>query len=262
MTGRFKAASLVLALFLLVLTGCGNGNDPGEEDIVKARKSFDNGFFLEAEAGYERYLQLAPQGKHRKEAWSRLLDIALNIKGDLDRSVALLEAMYLEQSSDKAEASSIMFRLGNLYQQLGNRDKALDSYEKALRLAQGMPDRMVPIQIRLARLYRQLGSYDLVLETLDSCVKIASIPEEKAQCLYELAQSYSLIYSWTQVKRAVDQLLSIDEASEELKAMGILLIADMHEHNNEFDKARELLESIQDTYPNPMVIKSRLNNLH
>lgn len=261
-TERSKAAGFVLALFfLLALTACGSGKTPGEQDLENARRSFDNGFFLEAEAGYERYLQLEPQGKHRKEAWSRLLDIALNIKADLDRSVALLEAMYLEQGSDRSEASDIMFRLGDLYQQLGNRDKALESYEKSLRLSEGQPSRMVRVQLKLARIYRMQGSYDQVLKTLSNCAEIATVPEEKAHCLYELAQSYSLINSWSQVQRAVDQLLNMNDAPEDLKAMGIFLLADMYEHEHDYDKARELLTSIRDTYPNPLVIDARLKHL-
>lgn len=264
MIRRFMRAGFVPALFLIALLGlfgCGNGASPGEQDLKNARKSFDNGFFLEAEAGYERYLQLEPQGKHRKEAWSRLLDIALNIKADLDRSVALLEAMYLEQGADKAEASDIMYRLGELYQQLGKPEKALESYEKSLRLSQNLPERKVRAQLQLARLYRLRGSYDLVLETLDDCSRSATNTKQKARCLYELAQSYSFINSWAQVKKAVNQLLALEGASEELKAMGIFILADMYEHDHNYEKARELLLSIRDTYPNPLVIETRLDNL-
>lgn len=252
---------MAVVLALLALVGCSRSGSAGAEDLEQARDAYSKGFYLEAEKGYERYLQVEPQGKFRKEAWERLSEIAVNIKGELDRAVVLLEAMYLELGTDPDEAWRIMNRLGDVYSQLGNLTKAVESYEKCLVHAAGNPERMCQTQMRMAKLYRAMGNYDLVTATLSNCADAAPNNESKAKCLYELAQSYSFISNWSQSKRAVDTLLDLPDVSDETRALSIFLLADIYENERNYAKTRELLESIRTTYPNPKVVETRLANL-
>jgi len=244
-----------------LLAACSSDTSPGMEDIERARAAYSKGFYLEAEKDYERYLQIEPQGADRKEAWDRLSEIAVTIKGDYDRAVVLLEAMYLELGGDAGEAWKIMYQLGEVYAELGNRPKAIESFEKCLVHAEGNPEHVYRTQLRMARLYRDMGSYDLVATTLENCADSASEPEAKARCLYELAQSYSFISGWGQARKTLEQLLEIKGLSEETHALAVFLLADIYEHERDFRKTRELLESILTTYPNPKVVESRLGNL-
>jgi len=80
-----RACALVLAV-QLSLTACDRGGGSGPaQDLAIARESYSAGYFLEAETAYERYLQSDPQGKHRLEAWTRLVEICSGVKGDPDR---------------------------------------------------------------------------------------------------------------------------------------------------------------------------------
>lgn len=252
---------IMLAAAMAVVAACSSDTSPGAEDIERARESYSKGFYLEAEKDYERYLQIEPQGEFRKEAWDRLSEIAVNIKGDYDRAVVLLEAMYLELGGDANEAWTIMFQLGEVYAELGNQPKAIESFEKCLIHAEGNPEHTYKTQLRMARLYRAMGSYDLVASTLENCADSATGPEAKAKCLYELAQSYSFISGWNQARKTLKQLLDIPGLSEETHALGMFLLADIYEHERDFRKTRELLKSILTTYPNPKVVESRLGNL-
>lgn len=246
---------------LLVLLGCEPGGSPGADDIARARESYSKGLYLEAEKDYERYLQVEPQGPYRKEAWDRLSEIAIKIKNDYDRAVVLLEAMYLELGTDPDEAWRIMFELGNVYALLNNRAKAIESFEKCLIHAQDSPENTYTTQLRMAKLYRSMGNYELVAATLETCADNAMDNEAKARCLYELAQSYSFISNWSQSRRALESLLKLDNVSTETSALSIFLLADIYENERDYQKTYELLLSIKDTYPNPLVIESRLNNL-
>ena len=53
----------------------------------------------------------------------------------------------------------------------------------------------------------------------------------------------------------------MDKASAELKVMSTFLLADAYEAERNLPKARELLVSIKDSYPNPEVVISRLASL-
>ena len=253
--------SLILIVGLLGLIGCNSGSTPGADDIDRARESYSKGLYLEAEKDYERYLQVEPQGPFRKEAWDRLSEIAIKIKADYDRAVVLLEAMYLELGTDPDEAWRIMFELGDVYAHLQNRAKAIESFEKCLLHAVDNPENTYKTQLRMARLYRSMGNYELVAATLDNCADNAVTDDAKGVCLYQLAQSYSFISNWSQSKRALESLLELSDLSSETRALSIFLLADIYENERNYEKTHELLMSIKDAYPNPLVIESRLSSL-
>lgn len=255
---------IIIAMIMVLaclMAACTPEKTAGAEDIELARDAYSKGFYLEAEKNYERYLQVEPQGEFRKEAWDRLSEIAINIKGDYDRAVVLLEAMYLELGSDNEIAWKIMFELGNAYEELGNRAKAMESYEKCLVHSVDSPENTYKTQLRMARLYRKMGSFDMVAATLESCADSAEDVDVKSHCLYELAQSYSFIGSWYQARTTLETLLDIPDIPTEVKALSIFLMADIYEHERDYETTRKLLESILDTYPNRKVVESRLAHL-
>lgn len=252
---------MALIAALLVAISCTPNDTPGHEDIERARNAYSEGFFLEAEKDYERYLQVEPQGEFRQEAWNRLSEIAVTIKGDFDRAVVLLEAMYLELGTDPDEAWRIMFQLGNVYGQLGNRARAIESYEKCLVHAVDSPEKTFKTQLQMAKLYRSIGNYEMVAATLENCADSTVDNDSKARCLYELAQSYSFIANWNQSKRALETLLELEGVGQETHVLAVFLLADIYENERNYAKTKELLESIVTTYPNPKVIESRLASL-
>jgi len=252
---------MFLFISLIGTGGCSTEPDQGVDDIERARTSYSKGFYLEAEKEYERYLQAEPQGAYRKEAWERLSEIAVTVKGEYDRAVVLLEAMYLELGDDEEAGWRIMYQLGEVYSVLGNKLKAIESFEKCLLHAAEFPEKTTQTQLRMARLYRDMGNYGQVAATLQNCVDSADNADDKAQCLYELAQSYSFISSWSQAKNALETLLSLQDVSEETRALSVFLLADIYENDRDYAKAKSLLESIVDTYPNRRVVESRLANL-
>lgn len=252
---------ILLAATVFAVAACSSPSTPGQEDIERARESYSKGFYLEAEKDYERYLQVEPQGEFRKEAWDRLAEIAVSIKGDYDRAVVLLEAMYLELGGNPGTAWNIIFQLGEVYSELGNTPKAIEAFEKCLDQAQGNPEHTYKTQLRMARLYRAMGSYDLVAATLENCADSAADDEAKAKCLYELAQSYSFISSWSQAEKALNALLALTNISDETRSLAVFLQADIAENDRDYAKARDLLKSILHTYPNPKVVEIRLANL-
>ena len=259
---RMTGAVACLAVVLLCLAwGCSRKEPPGAEALADAREAYAKGFYLEAESGYERYLQTAPEGEHRREAWDRLVEISLTIKDDKEKAAALLEAMYLEFGQRPDQAWSILYQLGEVQEARGDKAKALDAWEKCLDLAARDSERAASAQMRMARLYRRQGSYDLVVDVLRNCAKHAGSETSRADCLYELAQAYGFIHSYGQALETLDAILAMDGVDPEKKALATLLKVDVLEHQRRWDEARELLLTIQDTYPNPLVVQSRLKNL-
>lgn len=256
----------LLPLCALVLAclaaACGRGaSQGGEVDLKLARDAYANGYFLEAETAYERYLQSDPQGRHRLEAWTRLVDICAGVKGDPDKAVSLLETATLEYASRPKDNWPLLFRLGELYERRGQRRKALDVWGRCLDTAGDDRARIVQAQLRMAVAERALGKPDLAVDHLIRAEAKAPDAESKSRVLYELAQTYSLSWNWPKTRETLQRLQGVQDAPREIEVMGAFLMADVCEAQGDIPQARKLLLSIKDAYPNPEVIIDRLSRL-
>jgi tetratricopeptide (TPR) repeat protein len=263
--GISRASIIVRALVLAALfclAACDRGAPSGSAlDLSIARKAYSSGYFLEAETAYERYLQTDPQGKHRLEAWTRLVEICAGVKGDPDKAVSLLETATLEYGSRPKENWPLLFRLGELYEQRGQRQKAIDTWGRCLDTAVGNTDRVVQVQMRMAVADRALGRADIAVDLLTTSIGQARDVEVKARAMYELAQTHCMSWNWAKAKTILEEILGMEKAPEDLKVMSAYLLADAYEAERNLPKARELLLSLRDTYPNPEVIAARLAGL-
>ncbi len=247
---------------LLLLAACDRAvSEDSGRDLSIAREAYTGGYFLEAETAYERYLQSDPQGKHRLEAWSRLVEINTSVKGDQAKGVTLLETATLEFATRPELNWPLLYRLGELYEQTGQRKKAMDAWGRCLDTAGKDAARAVQAQMRMAVAGRALGQHDQAVELLSQAVAQAPDAELKGRAMYELAQTYGLSWNWPKSKAILTDLLAMDKAPQDLKVMGTFLLAEAYESERDIAKARELLLSIKDTYPNPEVIVARLANL-
>jgi|GEM_PF-336825 len=255
------ACALVLAAALLAVA-CDRGASSGPAlDLKLAREAYSGGYFLEAETAYERYLQADPQGKHRLEAWTRLVEICSGVKGDLPKAVTLLETATLEYNGRPDLNWPLLFRLGEIYEQLGQRKKAVEAWGRCLDTANGDAAKALSAQMRMAVADRAMGKHDLAVDLLTQCVAQARDPETKSRAMYELAQTYSVTWNWPKAKAILEDILKMDKAPQDTRIMSTFLLADAYEAERNLPKAKELLLSLKDTYPNPEVIVERLNTL-
>ncbi len=256
------AQVLVITLALAFAAACDRGAPVGPAlDLAIARDAYAGGYFLEAETAYERYLQADPQGKHRLEAWTRLVEIASGVKGDLGKAVTLLETATLEYNSRPEANWSLLFRLGELYEQQGQRKKAVDAWGRCQDTSGGDAAKAVQAQMRMAVANRAQGKHDLAVDLLTQCLGQAKDVETKSRAMYELAQTYGLSWQWAKARGILENILALDKAPQEVKVMSAFLLADAYEAERNIPKAREILLSLKDTYPNPEVIVTRLATL-
>lgn len=260
---RFRTFACLCALVLAaLLAACDRGASAGSEvDLDIARDAYASGYFLEAETAYERYLQADPQGKHRLEAWTRLVEICSGVKGDPDKAVTLLETATLEYAARPKDNWPLLYRLGELYEQQGQRKKALDAWGRCLDTAGSDAAKIVQAQMRMAIADRAMGKSDLAEDLLGQAIKRAPDIESRCRAKYELAQTYALTWNWPKAEAILNEILAEDKAPQELKVMSTFLLADAYEAERNLPKAKELLLSIKDTYPNPEVIINRLATL-
>lgn len=250
---------LIILLCLLCACACTPSIDGGM--LAQADAEFAKGNYLRAESLYERYLEAYPQGKDRWHAWERLGDIAVNVLDNQHKAATLLEAAYLEYSDNTQRAADMLWRLARVYTDLRDWEKASETWNRLVDNHDVPKDRLWRIYWNLGKIHQFRGRYAMAKESMLLCMEAAPDAESRAQCMYELAQAFSFLKDREHAKNWLQQLLELEEADPELKALAAYLLADQAEAEGDIERARELLESIRSTYPNPRVVESRLKHL-
>lgn len=250
---------IVCVLLALSLVACKQESSNG--GLVQANKEYAQGNYLKAESLYERYLELNPQGGGRYDAWRRLADISLNVTGNNKKAASMLEAAYLEFAANDAYAGEILWRLAGVQTQLHNFEKAVETWRRLLELHPPSTAKLWEAHWSLGKIYQFQGRYDMARESMLACVESAPNDVIRAKGMYELAQAYSLLKNRPQTRIWLEKVLEVEQAEAETKALASYLLSEILELDGDKVRARALLESIRDTYPNPLVIESRLKHL-
>ncbi len=171
--------------------------------------------------------------------------------------------MLLEYGADSDQAWLIMTQLGQLLLQANDLDKAVLVLRRRLELPSLDRPRRAVALLELSRALQRQGKFDAARETLQACVHEAGRDQYKADCLYELAQTLYFLRDMDQAKRALEELMALPRSavSAQTRSHAAFVLADIYEHEREFDKACELLESILDDHPNPRAVRARLGLL-
>lgn len=244
---------------LLFLTAC--RSEVPNALLAQADSEYELGNYIKAESLYESYLKSNPQGGGRWDAWRRLVDISLNVTGNDKKAASILEAAYLEFADHPEYAGKILSRLAQVQTSIENYEKAVTTWRRLLELHPPGKDELWEVHWNLGKLYQFQGRYDMAREAMLACIEYAPNDAIRAKGMYELAQAYSLLKNRPQARVWLKRVLEANGAEEETKALAAYLLSEIYELEGDFQRARELLQSIRDTYPNPLVIDSRLKHL-
>ncbi len=255
------ALCLALCLgWLCLIVGCSAEKKEDVQLMEQARQAYAAGHFFKAEQLFESYLQTSPQGKHRWDAWSRLLDIAL-MHDQWRQAASYLEAMHLEFGDSPARALELLKRLAEVYESRQQWDQSLEIYKKIQLLENIDPALLTKTHWKKAKLYLRKHEYDLSRQAAQECIALNPEPDMHGECLYVMAQADSYMHNWEQARQSLQEIMQMDGVSAERKAVGGLLLADIFERAGKIEEAADVLKSIRDDYPNPLVVDARLKFL-
>lgn len=276
---RALCVLLLLASLFAGLVGCPS-HEEGTDALQSARKAYSIGHFSEAERIYQHYLRAQPEGAQRWEAWNRLVEISVNVMGDYEKAAGLLNSMYLEFGDNPQRAWDLLTRLAAVHESMQRHMEAVKIWRRTLSLPQLTPQQRGEVFMRMATALRQEREYAEAGKVLEACVQEAQVPEVEGDCLYQYAQTLEIMVRRAQaqsldkeyaeldipavqerIKGLLNRVRNLEKLDQERKAMATFLLADMLEAQGETKRARELFASIRETYPNPIVIKTRLENL-
>jgi tetratricopeptide (TPR) repeat protein len=260
-TGRALLPFLAACAFAAALALSACSPDPAEKTALdQAREALSSGYFLEAEKGFEDYIRSHPRGRYRLEAWNRLVDTA-SLRGDTDKVADILEAMLLEYAQDPDTRSATALKLAELYDHLDRSDLALDLWRSVLDQKGLPPERRPEILRRMAKAARARGQAEASIQHLRDCAATAQKPDDRAVCLYELAQGLTLDQRLPAAKETVEEVRRMAQAPAHIRVQATFLLAEIHELDRNTKAARDLYESIRGLYPNREALEYRLKNL-
>jgi tetratricopeptide (TPR) repeat protein len=259
-TSGYLIRALACLLILIFPTSCG-GDLSGRDYFHEAEASLAAGNLREAAQLYEFFLEKEKDTSARMQAWERLLLIHLDMKKDVDRGMYILKSMSLETDLDQETLWSVYMRIGRLYVHQGMLEKSVEVLERALEAA-GDEERLIMTCESLADSCFKKNDNLTALEVLSFCLEELTAPsaETAGGLIYLLGKA---CYHQGDQETATHYLRGIlySDAQEDLRSRAGILLYDIYLLENDYDNARQTLSDLESIYPNPMVIKRRLQGM-
>jgi tetratricopeptide (TPR) repeat protein len=187
---------------------------------------------------YSRVLELDPE--HR-EAVSKLEELYRET-GQWDQLERLLDQQ-IDETDDSAGLADLYRRKADIaFQELGQADKAVDLYERAIKLNPGHAE----VIDALRQVYGEFEAWDELIELLKDQLSEGGIEDwaTERQLRLELAKVY--VDYGDQLDEAIEQLETVLEV-DEADSRALSLLADILEERQEFDELTALLERLEET---------------
>jgi tetratricopeptide (TPR) repeat protein len=255
-----RAAVLALCL-ACVLGACGAGPDSESQLLHSARTAYITGENLSAEDLYQKYLQDYPEGAYRLEAWNRLYDIAVNLRGDKRGAVLLVDAMLMEYAADPALIPELISRAAQLHGDLHDYEKAGTFWTQYIGLPQVPQPRRNQARLRLAKVYAVQKRIEDSLRILRECQQVKDEEQVYASCQLEEAGGLIRLERHDAAKALLLDLRSKVPAGSAVWNQAGFLLGEIYEQAHQTAQAIEVYESLLDTFPNPQAVRTRIQNL-
>jgi tetratricopeptide (TPR) repeat protein len=247
-------------LFLLLLSAC--TDDKFHHDhFYKAEESFASGKLEEAAKFYQLFLEKERNSPKRILAWERLLLIHLDIGRDVEQGVNILKSMSLENELEQDKLWSVFVRIGKLYVHQGQFESGIEMLERSLEIA-GDDEKLIQSHESLADAYYRMQDYPMALEVLYNFLESTpeTSPKDKGRINYLLGKIY---YQQKDLGMAIYYLRETlySDAEENERSKAGMLLCDAYLDENDQDRAQEVIKELESFYPNPMVIRMRLEGI-
>lgn len=260
---NIKTKSLLSVLLLIIslsLFSC-DENKSKKDDLYRGNQAYLVYDISDAEMYYKRYLRKNPYAESRWWVWSRLLDIAINIRQQKDIAAGYLEVMQEEYEDDQDRSRSIKISLATVYNELQRYDRAVAIWEELVNTP-GTPDE------DKARIYRDLASiYLRRLEftesttALHACLKLEVNDDEKSKCLYDLAETQIILGELPQAETNLQNLLKMPVTDSQRNLIAQFMLADVLEQQGHYEEALLKFKEMRELHPNHTVMELRIESL-
>lgn len=268
-----RFAALAFLAVLTLATACGKENKERTQAIfhlVNARIHYIKGDYSGAEQQYERYLHLAPDGEFSWEAWNRRVYIWLSVNNNSTQAAELLKEMAVEYSDTPERMPTILFQLATAYETAADLENSLGAWNAFLDLEGQDSQNATMAYLHIAHLEQERRGYEQALQALSKCLALVppqteagnkDVRLQRHTCIYEQARTRLMQLRIDEARDLLEGLILEPGIDKELNATVGYMLADIYRTQNNPDKAMVLLKAIQEWYPNPVVVRNRLEKI-
>lgn len=255
-----RSLPVLCALFLSLpfLGGCFDSRSEKVDDLTEARNAMINRDFLDAEKSFERYLRRCPNGTDRWEVWNSLVELTLSVRNDHKAAIELMETMLVEYANDMQKKRTISIRLAEQYRLVRASDRAITLWSSVAEDLQADPVDRAGACRKLSDIYLRRLEFELSKEALGYCLALELPDNIRGECLYALAQTYMGMDDLENAIKELRNTLALQNLNAPTRILTTFMLADTLEQAGNVQEAKALFTSIMDSYPNPKVIRQRL----
>lgn len=255
MTSARLLLTPLLCLCLAGLFAC--ENTLVVDDLSEARTAITNHNWTLAERLLERYLRVQEDPDQRWEAWQSLIEATNGASQEARVTLEYLEAMLQEYADDDHRAKFILYRMGVLNESLRRNDRAADAWSTYINLEELSPEEATEAHKRLANIHFRARRYEVAENVLYSCLALTMPDQQRAQCMFDLADMNVAREQWEEASNFALQILEIDTDTS-MKGLTMFLLAEALEQQNKPAEALRYFEAARPLYPNEMVVDKRI----
>jgi tetratricopeptide (TPR) repeat protein len=248
---------LPLLCLLLFFVGC-KEREAADMDLSRAEQALAVQNIPDAEMYFQRYLRTHPDDEQRWRVWNHLLDIALNRRQEKSTARDYLEVMLAEFSNQPERRMGIQMSLAALCREMGDYTRAVALWEALAVDPVFAPADKAQVYRNLAQAYMRRLAFTQAANSLEACLELPVPDSVKADCLYDMADERMLTDNQQQAEHSLRALLGMSDVSPGRKVLATFMLADVLEQQGKYAEAKELFESIRDSYPNVKVIDLHL----
>ncbi len=246
---------LCVVVFCFLLLACNNESSKLKDpDLIIAEKALAVQDLSDAEMYFERYLRKNPEGSERWRVWNSLLDIALNRRQEKNTARAYLEIMLVEFSNVGERRRGIQMSLAALCAEMNNDIRAIGLWETLVADPELSVNNKADMYRALARAYMRRLDFSLSAETLQACLDLPLGNTIQADCLYDMAEGQMLTDNQPKAAATLRSLLQMPEVTPERRVLATFMLAEVLEQLDKYAEAKEMFESIRESYPNEKII--------
>lgn len=254
-----KSKILICYLSLLVLTSCGGCSSNLYQDILKAEELLTQQKFKKAVTVYTKVLKKKPSKQIQIKINFQLGEIYSIYLNDYEISLKYF-AEIIEDSNEPAWQVLALEKMSNIYfENLGEFDKAKNYYKKLLNFLPTLKNhtfyeyRYALSQLNLKEYKQSIQSFDRLIENDNS--------EHKIQSFYHKGLAHFYLHEWMEAIDCWYEYLKYEQRRDRITKTKFL-IANAYESAEKLKEAYNIYYSILGEYPNPDVVKNRLNSLY
>lgn len=240
------------------MTGCGFSSGL-YKDIIKAQDLITERKFEKAVKVYESILIKKPSKNIQIKIKFQLGEIYSIYLNDYDKSLKHYKSIVHDSNEPLWQVKSLE-KIGQIYyENLHDYKNAKMAYYKLIRFVPVLQNQSY-YRFRYAQSIFQIGQYTEAIKEFKNIIKNEKT-DSAVQSYYYLGLSHFYKKEWVQANEAWFEYLKREKRKDRIVKTKFL-IANAYESSEKLKEAYNIYYSILGEYPNPEVIKNRLNSLY